>query len=70
MITCIKSPWKFIQNLFDDLIATGGSAKAASDLVLKCGGNLVEFIFIVELTGLSGSKLLNAPTYSLLQFDE
>ncbi len=33
----------------DDLIATGGSAHAAGELVAKLGGKVVEYLFIVGL---------------------
>ncbi|KAI8823358.1 adenine phosphoribosyltransferase [Fimicolochytrium jonesii] len=56
--------------VFDDLIATGGSAKAAGDLIAQNGGKTVEYIFIVELTALQGVTKLDAPVYSLVQFDD
>lgn len=51
----------------DDLIATGGSASAAEQLVKKCGGQVIGFIFIIELTGLNGRGKLNAPVYTLIE---
>ena len=42
----------------DDLIATGGSAAAAQDLVKKCGGELLGFCFLIELTFLKGREKL------------
>ena len=42
----------------DDLIATGGSAKAAAELVEKLGGEVVKMIFLMELKGLDGRKAL------------
>lgn len=42
----------------DDLIATGGSAKAASDLIEKSGGKVVGFSFVMELIGLNGTSVL------------
>lgn len=51
----------------DDLIATGGSAAAAGTLVKKCGGHLMGFIFIIELTGLKGRDKLDAPVYTLIE---
>ncbi|KAI8918630.1 adenine phosphoribosyltransferase [Powellomyces hirtus] len=56
--------------VLDDLIATGGSAKAAGDLIAQNKGTTVEYIFIVELSALKGSAKLNAPTYSIVQFDD
>jgi len=51
----------------DDLIATGGSASAAGTLVEKCGGTLLGYMFIIELTFLKGRDKLNAPVYTLLE---
>lgn len=42
----------------DDLIATGGSARAAIDLVEALGGEVVKVIFVMELAGLNGRKAL------------
>ncbi|KAF9875826.1 adenine phosphoribosyltransferase [Colletotrichum karsti] len=42
----------------DDIIATGGSAKAAADLVKKLGGEIVGYLFILEIPGLDGLKKL------------
>lgn len=40
----------------DDLLATGGTAKASAKLIEKIGGKVVGFAFIIELTELNGSK--------------
>ncbi|WEV68564.1 adenine phosphoribosyltransferase [Bifidobacterium sp. ESL0775] len=40
--------------IVDDLMATGGTAKAAADLITKAGGEVVGFSFVMELIGLSG----------------
>jgi adenine phosphoribosyltransferase len=37
--------------VFDDLLATGGTAKAACNLVEKAGGVVVGIAFVIELTG-------------------
>ncbi|MDE1727212.1 MAG: adenine phosphoribosyltransferase [Thaumarchaeota archaeon] len=42
----------------DDLLATGGTAKAAAKLVEKLGGKVIGFAFIIELTDLKGSKVI------------
>ena len=56
--------------LVDDLLATGGTIKACSDLVSKCGGNVVGAAFIIELSFLNGRKLLSpAECQSLIQYD-
>ena len=40
----------------DDLLATGGTAKAAAKLIEKVGGEISGFAFIIELTELNGIK--------------
>lgn len=42
--------------LIDDLIATGGTALGAITLIEKCGGNIVECAFVVDLPELGGAK--------------
>ncbi|KAF8165422.1 phosphoribosyltransferase-like protein [Crassisporium funariophilum] len=56
--------------IVDDLIATGGSAKAAGELVAKQGAKTLEYLFIVELLFLQGSSKLDAPVYSVIQSDD
>jgi adenine phosphoribosyltransferase len=43
----------------DDLLATGGTAKASAKLIEKVGGKITGFAFIIELTGLNGIKGLD-----------
>ena len=45
--------------LVDDLLATGGTAAAASALVKKLGAQIVEVIFLIELKFLNGRQKLN-----------
>jgi adenine phosphoribosyltransferase len=53
----------------DDLLATGGTAKAAADLVRMQGGYVVGYAFVVELTFLDGrEKLLPVPVESVLTY--
>ncbi|MDZ7719360.1 MAG: adenine phosphoribosyltransferase [Balneolaceae bacterium] len=54
--------------IHDDLIATGGSAKAATDLIKKLGGEIIGYSFVMEIDALEGhTKLENdAPCFSLL----
>ena len=53
----------------DDLLATGGTAKASAKLVEKIGGKVVGFAFIIELTELEGSKKINSyPIKSLVKY--
>ncbi|KAK4705569.1 adenine phosphoribosyltransferase, partial [Phenoliferia sp. Uapishka_3] len=53
--------------VIDDLIATGGSAKAAGELVAKLGGKVEAYLFIIEIMFLKGSAALDAPTFSLIE---
>ena len=43
--------------LLDDLIATGGTMKAAAELVEELGGEVVEMLFLIELVVLSDYKV-------------
>lgn len=49
----------------DDLIATGGTAVAAAQLIEEIGGNVVGFAFIIELTGLHGADRLRKMGYKV-----
>lgn len=44
--------------IHDDLLATGGSAAAAAELIRKCGGEVAGFNFLVELEFLEGRNKL------------
>lgn len=44
--------------IVDDLIATGGTVKAACELVEELGGEVVECLFLLELKGLNGRETL------------
>ena len=46
--------------LFDDLLATGGTAVAAGNLIKKAGGNLIGYAFLIELTELKGRENLDS----------
>ena len=52
----IKEGWNIV--VHDDLLATGGTAVAASKLVKRLGGNITSFLFIVELSFLDGRTSL------------
>ena len=54
----------------DDLLATGGTMKAACDLVEKAGGTVVECAFIVDLPDLKGrEKLQKYQIFTLVEFE-
>lgn len=56
--------------LHDDLLATGGTAKAACNLIEKLHGNVVQVSFIIELSFLKGRELLkNYEVKSLVDYD-
>ncbi|WP_341901908.1 adenine phosphoribosyltransferase [Fluviicola taffensis] len=44
--------------IHDDLLATGGSASAAAELIQKCGGEVAGFNFLVGLNFLNGKEKL------------
>jgi adenine phosphoribosyltransferase len=44
--------------IHDDLLATGGSAAAAAELIQKCGGTIAGFSFLVGLDFLNGEEKL------------
>lgn len=52
--------------IIDDIIATGGSAVAAGDLVRQVGANVLEYDFVMELDFLKGREKLSAPLFTLL----
>ena len=55
--------------IIDDLLATGGTAAAAAQLVEKCGAEIVELAFLVELDFLKGrEKLEKYPVFSAIRY--
>ena len=55
--------------LIDDLIATGGTAKASCELVEALGGEIVACAFVIELDALNGrEKLSKYRVHSLLHY--
>ena len=56
--------------IHDDLLATGGTARAKAQLVEEAGGVVAGFAFIIELTALGGRGLLKQyDVFSLLQYE-
>jgi adenine phosphoribosyltransferase len=55
--------------LIDDVLATGGTAKASCELVEKLGGQVVACAFVMELGFLDGrKKLQDYPLHSLITY--
>lgn len=55
--------------IHDDVLATGGTARAACNLVKKCGGEVVQCNFIMQLNFLNGKdKLRQYDITSLMEF--
>jgi len=55
--------------IVDDLIATGGTAKATADLITKVGAEILGYVFVIELKDLEGRKKLpNVPIINLLEY--
>jgi adenine phosphoribosyltransferase len=53
----------------DDVLATGGTAKAVVDLVKKLGGDVAGLVFVIELNFLKGRQRLNGyDVRSLIQY--
>lgn len=48
--------------VIDDLLATGGTAQAAAELVEEAGAHVAALAFVVELVGLDGRALLGDRT--------
>lgn len=56
--------------LVDDVIATGGTAKAAIQLLRNVGAEVVALSVFIELAFLGGAtKIDNVPLYALLSYD-
>lgn len=56
--------------IVDDLLATGGTAAAAAELVEDVGGEVVGLAFLIELDFLQGrAKLQGYDVHSVLHFD-
>ncbi|MEB3311621.1 MAG: adenine phosphoribosyltransferase [Snowella sp.] len=55
--------------IVDDLIATGGTAKATAELLARIGCNVLGFAFIIELKDLGGrQKLPDVPIITLIDY--
>jgi adenine phosphoribosyltransferase len=52
----------------DDLLATGGTAAAACELVKKQGGHVLECAFVVELAFLNGRDKIKSDVHALVKY--
>jgi adenine phosphoribosyltransferase len=68
MADSIKAGQKVL--IVDDLLATGGSLKAACELVRKTNAIIEGCIVILELFYLNGRKNLDVPVFSFIQYDD
>jgi len=54
--------------IVDDLLATGGTAKATIQLAEMLGGEVVSCVFVIELSFLEGRAILDADAYSIATY--
>jgi adenine phosphoribosyltransferase len=55
--------------LLDDLLATGGTARAVTQLIEKLGGKIAEIAFLIELTFLNGrDKLKGRKVFTMIKY--
>ena len=55
--------------VIDDLLATGGTAKATIKLINNMGADVIGTFFIIELNGLGGRDEIDIPITSLVRFN-
>jgi len=56
--------------IVDDLVATGGTIAAATELVEKLGGEILELACVIELPDLNGrEKVKNHKLFSMVEFE-
>lgn len=54
--------------IHDDVLATGGTAKAAASLIQQGGGHVAGYFFLAEIKSLQGKSKLSEKIYSIIQF--
>jgi adenine phosphoribosyltransferase len=55
--------------IVDDLLATGGTARATTDMVKRLGGQVHALAFLIELVALNGRARLEGETvHSVLKY--
>jgi adenine phosphoribosyltransferase len=60
----MQKGWNIL--IHDDLLATGGTASAAAELVLQLGCNVSAFTFVVNLDFLNGKKVIEEYTNNII----
>jgi adenine phosphoribosyltransferase len=55
--------------VIDDLIATGGSAKAAIEIISQAEAMVVEFVSLLEIPELEGRKKVGVPSFNLIDLN-
>ena len=64
----VQKGWDIL--IHDDLLATGGTASAAAELVLQLGCNVSAFTFVVNLDFLNGKKEIKEYTNNIISLIE
>lgn len=55
--------------LVDDVLATGGTARAAAEIIEECGAEIAGIAFLIELAGLNGREALDGrPVHSVITY--
>jgi len=66
LYSCMLNP---AGGVVDDLIATGGTARATGELVRRCGAEVAAFVFLIQLVDLDGiEKLAPTPVITILDY--
>ena len=56
--------------VLDDLLATGGTVDACCQLLEKCGAEVIECAFLINLKALGGEqRIAPFPTFSLIEYE-
>jgi len=57
--------------IVDDLLATGGTARATRQLIEKVGGSVIGYAFVIELNYLKGREVIgDYDIHTLISFDQ